>query len=1105
MATETESSGIVDGGYQSHAHSTCLSNLSETELEEYLYVNSETAPPSQDEEESVPERDNTAQSTKNHWMFESGDSARCSAFNLQVRFMRALTQNIMSHSSGGNSSVVSSGLLNRQLCLAFAKMERINQHLKALPLVSILREKVSAVTSSISHLLSHLPLGSKERQGVVYEDIVTLMKLSTGGATYIAGWKIKELLTLLAGMDSGSLPTYIKAELAQVKKTAEQALDFGITGVRNVTIDHGSTSRARPTSLEPAFGHYLIKDDYDLDDVLSSSWDDSDGDDEDNHKRRGVGEAANGTSHAKNVSVARSSSRDGKSRKRLRKEKKQEKKSLSRKSNRKIHHSIFIKRKGGKFAKSTSRKADDDSALRRPPSKRSRLSKRTAPALPRLLPKPNSPSTMLSRVPQESQVSCDTLTKSPPTSADLGDKSPPTSVATSTGVGDKSSPTSVATSAGVGDTTSAVVPFKSTKLPFSMAVNLSDKNLSEPLRLLTSLASRISTTSSSTSLATPNSFTCPPMTSREPQLSSITTLAPIQAGMVNGTVGRVDVTNLSSRKFTPIVKVISSSNKSSGFISPLGSSRPLVGPGTTGPLPLCSAAPRVNVQLLSLGSSKPQQGVDSSKPQLPVSSTVSSTGLASSASSMPPVGRGSQLTLFSSTPSSLTLTSPPSSVCPTSTSVHQLLPSPPTSSVASLMSASHPSLHTQAAVNSSLAGSEHTRFHTPLNLAPGKGILSTPMPLLYPLKVPPAYLFGRTNANALPPLGATPPPVNVHALSSALSGRLPSYASLMGMNISSLVNLASSMKLLNKVRASTVSIPQAPTLVTKTTAHASDLPLFSQVSNQTNSAVPSSGPVVSASTSSPRTAVQQQNGIPRTTAPPSTSSTNDLQLKNDAAVSSSGDLSLSSTSTTCVCTSTSNAPPATATAPAAWNAVAMVSNIIFIQCQVLALTCAVTVVLMLLSLSFLPPIPPLQTYTHAYTHAHSLLQFFRPSLPPPFTPQRKYHNQPRQPQPLVLLQLQNFLHSNPRGTFLKHLLYMYFLRMQLRVQSRIQLCALVQSMVCQCLVLQLLRVLLTHLTVFLISLVFHVLVLVHLVARSRPLANLHVHRPLRLYMTLQLL
>lgn len=459
----------------------------------------------------------------------------------------------------------------------------------------------------------------------------------------------------------------------------------------------------------------------------------------------------------------------------------------------------------------------------------------------------------------------------------------------------------------------------------------------------------------------------------------MTSLAPVQAGMVNGTVGRVDVTNLSSRKFTPIVKVISSSNKSSGFISPLGSSRPLVGPGTTGPLPLCSAAPRVNVQLLSLGSSKPQQGVDSSKPQLPVSSTVPSTGLASSsASSMPPVGRGSQLPLFSSTPPSLTLTSPPSSVCPISTSVHQLLPSPPTSSVASLMSASHPSLHTQAAVNSSLAGSGHTRFHTPLNLAPGKGILSTPMPLLYPLKVPPAYLFGRTNANALPPLGATPPPVNVHALSSALSGRLPSYASIMGMNISSLVSLASSMKLLNEVRASTVSIPRAPTLVTKTTAHASDLPLFSQVSNHTNSAVPSSGPVVSASTSSPRTTVQQQNGIPRTTVPPSTSSTNNLQLKNDVAVSSSGDLSLSSTSTTCVCTSTSNVPPATATAPAALSAVATVSNIIFIQCQVLALTCAVTVVLMLLSLSFLPPIPPLQTYTHAYTHIHTCT--FTPSI-----------------------------------------------------------------------------------------------------------------------------
>ena len=264
-----------DKSEETETASECLSELGDKELEEFLRVSpdiSSNPPP-----ESDGEDEGVLLTSKNQWMFESSDSARSSAFNLQVRFMRALTQDQTS-SEGQSSStsnivspskIVSPTLLSRDFCLSFAKIQRINQQLKALPLASVLKEKVLVLTSSISHLLSHLPLSNGTKE-VAYDDIILLMRLSIGGAAYNAGWKIKELHNLLRSVESTNLPAYFKAELNQVTKFTQKCLDYSVTGMRNVTVDHGKVPSA--THVTTGSGYVPMDlDDLDLDDLLSSS------------------------------------------------------------------------------------------------------------------------------------------------------------------------------------------------------------------------------------------------------------------------------------------------------------------------------------------------------------------------------------------------------------------------------------------------------------------------------------------------------------------------------------------------------------------------------------------------------------------------------------------------------------------------------------------------------------------------------------------------------------------------------------------------------------------------------------------------------------------
>ena len=247
--------------------SICLSGLDDKELEEYFRLSPPSPPsPPSDNEDALSEV--LPLSSKNRWMFEANGSARCSAFNLQVRFMRALTCNTKSSTEQPSTSVLHPTLLSRELCLTFTKIQSINLQLKALPLASLLSEKVTTLTSNVSHLLSHLPLPKRSR--VSYDDIVLLMRLSIGGAAFNVGWKIKELISHLTSIKSDTLPKYFQAELNHVTVLAQKSLHFCAAGVRNVTVDH---TKVRQRSQLSNMGDLdaMIDQEFDLDDLLSSS------------------------------------------------------------------------------------------------------------------------------------------------------------------------------------------------------------------------------------------------------------------------------------------------------------------------------------------------------------------------------------------------------------------------------------------------------------------------------------------------------------------------------------------------------------------------------------------------------------------------------------------------------------------------------------------------------------------------------------------------------------------------------------------------------------------------------------------------------------------
>ena len=521
------------------ASSKCLSHLSDKELEQYLRTSPPASAASQSEDDDVTNVSNdvipTSSSSKNKWMFKPSDSARSSPFNLQVRFMRALMQSVDDQNASVPSSIVSSSLLSRDLCSTFTKIQHLNRQLQVLPLVSVLKEKVDIVTSNLSHLLSHLPLP----KGEGYEDLMLLMKLSVGTSAYNVGWKIKELLALLGDVDADHLPAYFKAELKLVMKHVQNALQFGQLGMKNVTIDH----TLRPLEQAPIIR--LIDDDssdFDLDDILSSS------DDDDENMRnfdKDVVEVGGDrgivTKRSKPVTTLLQL---GKSSCNSKGQKKHSKRRHSSKVE--VRHiplppplvrgkSVPAKEKprgyGGRFAK-----------VNRPEkSKPSKTSKKV-------------PSAAVSKA-SNSSVSPATI-KSKTSSNQVGGPEDSLSLLKPT------AKLKVDTSSGGGSSVT-VTPINRPILP----INSSSKDLSEPIRLLTSLAA----TMISKGIPVGNAVTTSTVSVSQPQAAqSSNTAVPSTAGSlkqinsvgtitINGmcTTGRVEASNLSSSTFTPIVKALS--------------------------------------------------------------------------------------------------------------------------------------------------------------------------------------------------------------------------------------------------------------------------------------------------------------------------------------------------------------------------------------------------------------------------------------------------------------------------------------------------------------------------------------------------------------------
>ena len=531
--------------------SRCLSHLSDKELEQYLRVSPPTsAVQSEDDDDAIDvSNDVVPASSKNKWMFEPSDSARSSAFNLQVRFMRALMQNADDQNESTPSSMVSSSLLSRDLCSTFTKIQRLNQQLQVLPLVSVLKEKVDVVTSNVNHLLSHLPLP----KGAEYEDLVLLMKLSIGTSAYNVGWKIKELLALLGDVNADRLPAYFKAELKLVMKHVRNALQFGESEMKNVTVDH----TLRPLEQTPI--RRLIDDDtcdsgdLDLDDMLSSSDDDEHQQKLDEEEVEVGGDRDLVARRPKPVRklVQLGDRRNDKGQKKHRR--RREKKTHSTKEGRPRHilslpslvegkaapvkgKPSLLRGYGGRFVKTNKHEK----------SKASKTSKKApSTAVSKARSSPMSPAAIKKSVNRVvSQVNSRTpliLRK-------------PAAVA---------KPAAVVTTPSNNGSSVTVTPINRPILP----INSSNKHLSEPIKLLTSLAATMmskgipvgeAVTTSTASVSQPR-VTHSTDTAISSTTSSLKQVNSVGTNTSSGmcTSGRVEVSNLSSNTFTPIVKAIS--------------------------------------------------------------------------------------------------------------------------------------------------------------------------------------------------------------------------------------------------------------------------------------------------------------------------------------------------------------------------------------------------------------------------------------------------------------------------------------------------------------------------------------------------------------------
>ena len=210
--------------------------------------------PEPDEIELI-NNESIAQETKKQWMFKESEAcSRCTAIRPQVRLMRALSNSVNSNEDKTLSAqedlvqqvsgtviedTVCWDMLGSTLQKRFEGVHSVYIILKNLSVETVLKRSASEVVSSLGHLLSHLPIPNSFVQ-TVQQGTQSCMSEST--ASYLLGWKMKELIILLKEiLENGAvLPAFFTAELIQTQKIVHKTLNFASEGLRNETILHGS-------------------------------------------------------------------------------------------------------------------------------------------------------------------------------------------------------------------------------------------------------------------------------------------------------------------------------------------------------------------------------------------------------------------------------------------------------------------------------------------------------------------------------------------------------------------------------------------------------------------------------------------------------------------------------------------------------------------------------------------------------------------------------------------------------------------------------------------------------------------------------------------------
>ena len=145
-------------------------------------------------------------------------------------------------------------LLGCELQGLFKKLLQLFLVLKKLSVEHVLKGRASRVVDLLGHLLSHLPLPSRHDLTEAAQNVDDHQRYqAVGVSTWLFGFKLKELLQILecVKMDSSRLPAYFRAEVLQLKRTANNTLNFAIRDLRHITVLHDASGCEVLSSVAP--------------------------------------------------------------------------------------------------------------------------------------------------------------------------------------------------------------------------------------------------------------------------------------------------------------------------------------------------------------------------------------------------------------------------------------------------------------------------------------------------------------------------------------------------------------------------------------------------------------------------------------------------------------------------------------------------------------------------------------------------------------------------------------------------------------------------------------------------------------------------------------